>query len=70
VDPSVQAQAVLGIGRGGLVLTIFGAGWLAWGLSMVNAFTLTLAVLFSTVEIGPYCVFRRSDYTKTVLDLA
>jgi hypothetical protein len=46
MDPSVQTQAVLGIGRGGLVLTISGAGCLAWGLSMTNAVTLTL-VLFS-----------------------
>jgi len=33
------------------VLTIFGAGWLAWGLSMSNAVTVILAVLFSVVEI-------------------
>jgi hypothetical protein len=51
VDPSVQTQAVLGIGRGGLVVTIFGAGWLAWGLSIANAFTLTRSLLFSIVEI-------------------
>lgn len=33
------------------MLTMFGAGWLAWGLSMANAFTLTVGVLFSIVEI-------------------
>lgn len=33
------------------MVTIFGAGWLAWGLSTADAVTPTVAVLFSIVEI-------------------
>jgi hypothetical protein len=38
IDPSSQAQAVVGAGRGALVEAMFGAGWLGWGLGEAKAF--------------------------------
>jgi len=45
MDPSGKAQVVLGLGRGGLFGTLFGAGWLSWGLSAAHKFTLPIGVL-------------------------
>jgi hypothetical protein len=50
MDRSFQAQAVLGLGCGGSIGTLFGAGWLSWGLSAAHGFTLPLGVLVWTVE--------------------
>jgi hypothetical protein len=50
MDPSVQAQIVLGLGRGGLIGTLFGAGWLSWGLLAANEFTLSVGVLVWAAE--------------------
>jgi hypothetical protein len=38
MDPSIQAGAVIGMGRGALIGAIFGAGWLGWGLGSAKAF--------------------------------
>jgi hypothetical protein len=38
VEPELQALAVLGAGRGALVMAMFGAGWLGWGLGQARAF--------------------------------
>ncbi|MFZ0960753.1 MAG: hypothetical protein WAO35_07580 [Terriglobia bacterium] len=38
MDHSLQAQTVIGAGRGTLITGIAGAGWLAWGLSEARAF--------------------------------
>src|SRR5208282_2062914 len=38
IDPSFQAQAVVGAGRGALIEAMFGAGWLGWGLGTAKAF--------------------------------
>jgi hypothetical protein len=38
-DPSLQAEAVVGAGRGALIVAMFGAGWLGWGLGLAHAFT-------------------------------
>jgi hypothetical protein len=38
-DPSFQAEAVIGAGRGALVVAMFGAGWLGWGLGNAKAFS-------------------------------
>jgi D-arabinose 5-phosphate isomerase GutQ len=45
MDPSVQAQVVLGLGRSGLIGTLFVAGLLSWGLSAATEFTLPMGVL-------------------------
>jgi hypothetical protein len=37
-DPSHKAEAVIGAGRGALVVAMFGAGWLGWGLGEAKAF--------------------------------
>jgi hypothetical protein len=50
MDLSVQAQVVLGLGRGGLIGTLFGACWLSWGLSAANEFTLPIGVLVWAAE--------------------
>jgi hypothetical protein len=51
MDPSSKAEAVLGRGRGALILAMSGGGWLAWGLSIAKVFTLPRGILFSVVEI-------------------
>ncbi len=38
MDPSFQADAVIGAGRGALISAMFGAGWLGWGLGNAKAF--------------------------------
>ena len=50
MDRFVRAQVVFGLGRGGLIGTLFGAGWLSWGLSAAHEFTLPLGVLVWTCE--------------------
>jgi hypothetical protein len=38
MNPSFQAEAVIGAGRGALMVAMFGAGWLGWGLGDARAF--------------------------------
>jgi hypothetical protein len=38
MDPSFQAEAVISAGRGALIVAMFGAGWLGWGLGDAKAF--------------------------------
>ncbi len=51
VDPSFQAEAVVGAGRGALMVAMFGAGWLGWGLSAARAFTGFVGPVFGLIEI-------------------
>jgi hypothetical protein len=37
-DPPIRAEDLIGAGRGALVESMFGAGWLGWGLGHANAF--------------------------------
>ena len=37
MNPSLQAEAVIGAGRGALIGAMFGAGWLGWGLGSAKA---------------------------------
>ena len=38
MDPSLQTEAVIGAGRGALIGSMFGAGWLGWGLGEAKVF--------------------------------
>lgn len=51
VDPSFQAEAVVGAGRSALIVAMFGAGWLGWGLSVAKAFTGFVAPVFGLIEL-------------------
>jgi hypothetical protein len=50
-DPSFQADAVIGAGRGALILALFGAGWLGWGLGEAKAFTKFVGPAFGFIEL-------------------
>lgn len=39
MDRSFQVEAVIGAGRGALIVGMFGAGWLGWGLGEARAFS-------------------------------
>jgi hypothetical protein len=38
MNPSMQAEAITGAGRGACAVAMFGAGWLGWGLGTAKAF--------------------------------
>ena len=46
MDPSSQADAVVGAGRGALITGMLGAGWLGWGLGNAKAFNGFVAPTF------------------------
>jgi hypothetical protein len=50
-DRSFQAEAVVGAGRGGLVLAISGAGWLSWGLVESQGFTGVVGPVFGCIGL-------------------
>jgi hypothetical protein len=51
MDPSFQAEAVIGAGRGALIVAMFGAGWLGWGLGQARAFTGFVGPAFGLIEL-------------------
>ncbi|MGO9269458.1 MAG: hypothetical protein ACLQOO_04235 [Terriglobia bacterium] len=51
MDPSFQAEAVISAGRGALIVALFGAGWLGWGLGQARAFTGFVGPGFGFVEL-------------------
>jgi hypothetical protein len=51
MDPSFQAEAVIGAGRGALIVAMFGAGWLGWGLGQARAFTGLVGPVFGFIEL-------------------
>lgn len=51
MDPSSQAEAVIGAGRSALIGAIFGAGWLGWGLGTANAFNGFTAPTFGFMAL-------------------
>lgn len=51
MDSSYEAEAVVGAGRGALVVALFGAGWLGWGLGVANAFTGVVPPAFGLIEL-------------------
>jgi hypothetical protein len=50
-DPSFQAEAVIGAGRSALIVAMFGAGWLGWGLGQARAFTGFVGPAFGFIEL-------------------
>jgi hypothetical protein len=46
MDRSLQAVALIGVGRGALVVAMFGSGWLGWGLGSAKAFNDLVAPAF------------------------
>ena len=51
LDRSLQAEAMVGAGRGALVCAMFGAGWLGWGLGAAGEFTGLVGPVFGSLEI-------------------
>ena len=51
MDPSLQAEAVIGAGRGALIVAMFGAGWLGWGLGQARAFNGFVGPAFGFIEL-------------------
>jgi hypothetical protein len=51
MDPSFQAEAVIGTGRSALIVAMFGAGWLGWGLGQAGAFTGFVGPAFGLIEL-------------------
>lgn len=50
-DRSFQAEAVVGAGRGGLILAISGSGWLSWGLVESRGFTGAVGPVFGCIGL-------------------
>lgn len=50
-DQSFQAEAVVGAGRGALVLAISGSGWLSWGLVESQGFTAVVGPVFGCIGL-------------------
>jgi hypothetical protein len=51
MNPSFKAEAVIGAGRGALIATCFGAGWLGWGLGDARAFNVFVGPAFGLTEL-------------------
>jgi hypothetical protein len=49
--PSLQAEAVVGAGRGALIVAMGGAGWLGWGLGEARAFGGAVGSTFGFVAL-------------------
>jgi len=50
-DPSFQAEAVVGAGRGALIVAMFGAGLLGWGLGLARAFNGVVGTAFAFMAL-------------------
>lgn len=50
-DPSLQAEAATGGGRGALVVSMFGAGWLGWGLGEAGVFNGVVGPAFGFIAL-------------------
>jgi hypothetical protein len=46
MNPSSQADTILGVGRGALITAMFGSGWLGWGLGNAKAYNGFVAPAF------------------------
>jgi hypothetical protein len=51
MDRSSQVDAVIGAGRGALIVGMFGAGWLGWGLGEARAFNGFVGPAFGFIEL-------------------
>jgi hypothetical protein len=51
MDSSFRAEAVVGAGRGALITSCAGAGWLGWGLGEANAFNVVVGPAFGCMAL-------------------
>jgi hypothetical protein len=51
MDRSFQVEAVIGAGRGALIVGMFGAGWLGWGLGEARAFNGFVGPAFGFIAL-------------------
>ena len=51
MDRSLQVEALIGAGRGALIVGMFGAGWLGWGLGEARAFNGVVGPAFGFMEL-------------------
>jgi hypothetical protein len=51
MDPSFRAETVVGAGRGALVRSMFGAGWLGWGLGEARMFVGVVGPAFGLIAL-------------------
>jgi hypothetical protein len=65
--PSLQAQAVIGAGRCALIVAMFGAGWLGWGLGGAKAFNGFVGPLFGFLVLGLLVCSARVIYRGRLL---
>jgi hypothetical protein len=50
-DPSLRAEAVVGAGRGGLIVAMGGVGWLGWGLGEAKLFSPVVGTAFGFMAL-------------------
>lgn len=51
MEQALQPDRVIGAGRGALILSMAGAGWLGWGLSVAHAYNAVVGPVFGTIAI-------------------
>ena len=51
MDRSLQVETLIGAGRGALIVGMFGAGWLGWGLGEARAFNGFVGPAFGFIEL-------------------
>jgi hypothetical protein len=52
MEKVLQAHTVAGAGRGALVTSLAGAGWIGWGLSAAHAYNPIVGSIFGTIAIA------------------
>jgi hypothetical protein len=59
LDLSAQAETVVGAGRGGLIMAMFGAGLLGWGLGVAKAFNAAIgpALGFTALFLWAWSIY-------------
>jgi hypothetical protein len=51
MNRSFEVEAIVGAGRGALIVGMFGAGWLGWGLGEARAFNGFVGPAFGCIEL-------------------
>jgi len=68
MDTSFEVEAVIGAGRGALVVAMFGAGWLGWGLGQARAFAGLVGPVFGAMAlllwIGSISTIRKGHWLR------
>ena len=59
MEQSLQPGRVIGAGRGALILSMAGSGWLGWGLGVGHAYNAIVAPLFgmTTILLGVWSIW-------------